>query len=93
MKPRWATRPWRLVTDYDCWHVSHESVTVQQVIENLQKNAETARNVIARTVEQIDLSEPSPYANALATAIITQPEHIPENVKRDLAPLIGKYVQ
>ena len=81
-----------LVTDYDCWHVSHESVTVQQVIENLQKNADTARKIIARTVEQIDLSQPSPHANALSTAIITQPDHIPENVKRDLAPLIGKYI-
>jgi 5'-methylthioadenosine phosphorylase len=82
-----------LVTDYDCWHESHASVTVEQVIQNLQKNAETARKIITKTVAALDASEPSPYAKALASAIITQPDHIPEQVKRDLAPLIGKYVK
>ena len=45
-----------LVTDYDCWHESHESVTVEQVIENLQKNAETARSIITRTIQGLDLT-------------------------------------
>jgi 5'-methylthioadenosine phosphorylase len=54
-----------LVTDYDCWHVSHASVTVEQIIQNLQKNAELARKVIARGVKALDLSVPSPHANAL----------------------------
>ena len=82
-----------LVTDYDCWHKSHDSVTVEQIIGNLNANAETARKIIRHTVAQLDLAEPSPHANALATALITQPDFIPERVKRDLAPLIGKYVQ
>jgi len=82
-----------LVTDYDCWHVSHESVTVAQIIENLTKNAETARKIVLETVTNLDLSEPSPHANALKSAIITQPDYIPGNIKRDLAPLIGKYVK
>lgn len=82
-----------LVTDYDCWHVSHESVTVAQIIENLQKNAETAKKLIRETVANLDLDEPSPHANALKNAIITQPDYIPESVKKDLAPLIGKYVK
>ena len=82
-----------LVTDYDCWHVSHESVTVEQVIENLQKNTETARQIILDTVTNLDLSEPSPHANALATSIITQPDFIPERTKRELAPLLGKYLK
>jgi 5'-methylthioadenosine phosphorylase len=82
-----------LVTDYDCWHVSHESVTVEQIIGNLQKNAETARQIILETVTNLDLREPSPYANALATSIITQPDFIPEKTKRELAPLLGKYVK
>jgi 5'-methylthioadenosine phosphorylase len=81
-----------LVTDYDCWHVSHESVTVVQIIENLQKNAETAKKIIIETVTHLDLSEPSPHANALRSAIITQPDYIPDKIKKDLAPLIGKYV-
>ena len=82
-----------LVTDYDCWHVSHESVTVEQIIGNLEKNAETARRIILETVANIDLSEPSPYANALASSIITQPDFISEQTKRELAPLIGKYLK
>ena len=82
-----------LVTDYDCWHVSHASVTVEQIIGNLQKNAETARQIILETVTNLDLSDPSPHANALATSIITQPNFISERTKRELAPLIGKYLR
>ncbi len=82
-----------LVTDYDCWHVSHTSVTVEQIIENLGKNAETARQIIVETVSQLDLDQPSPHANALKNAFITQPDYIPEAIKRDLAPIIGKYVK
>lgn len=81
-----------LVTDYDCWHVSHSSVTVEQIIENLGKNAESARRIIAETVSRLDLDEPSPHANALKNSIITQPDYISDAVKRDLAPIIGKYV-
>jgi 5'-methylthioadenosine phosphorylase len=82
-----------LVTDYDCWHVSHASVTVDQIIANLTKNAEAARRVIARTVKALDLSVPTPHAHSLKNAIITSPDHIPAKVKRDLAPIIGKYVK
>jgi 5'-methylthioadenosine phosphorylase len=82
-----------LVTDYDCWHVSHASVTVEQIITTLQKNAEAAHKIIARTVKALDLSVPSPQAHSLKNAIITHPDHIPERVKRDLAAIIGKYVK
>jgi 5'-methylthioadenosine phosphorylase len=82
-----------LVTDYDCWHVSHASVNVEQIIANLQKNAATARKIILHTVKALDLGVPSPFANALATSIITDRGSIPDHVKRDLAPIIGKYVQ
>ena len=82
-----------MVTDYDCWHESHESVTVEQVVENLQKNAETAQKMIAEVIHNLDLSVPSPHANALATAIITHPDFVPKNIKKDLALLIGKYIK
>jgi 5'-methylthioadenosine phosphorylase len=82
-----------LVTDYDCWHVSHASVTVEQIIANLTRNADAARRIISRTVKALDLNVPSPHAHALKNAIITNPGHIPERVKRDLAPIIGKYVK
>ncbi len=82
-----------LVTDYDCWHVSHSSVTVEQIIENLGKNAESARQIIVATVSQLDLDQPSPHADALKNAFITQPDYIPDAIKRDLAPIIGKYIK
>ena len=61
--------------------------------KHLGKNAETARQIIVETVSQLDLDEPSPHANALKNAFITQPDYIPEAIKRDLAPIIGKYVK
>jgi 5'-methylthioadenosine phosphorylase len=82
-----------LVTDYDCWHVSHASVTVEQILTNLHKNAEAAHRIISRTVKALDVSVPTPHAHSLKNAIITSPDHIPENLKRDLAPIIGKYLK
>ena len=83
-----------LVTDYDCWHPDHDAVTVEMVINNLHHNARTAQQVIAYAVEQLGTGRhPNDCASALASAIITRPEAIPEQVKRDLAPIIGKYVR
>ena len=82
-----------LVTDYDCWHPDHDSVTVEMIINNLTQNAKTAQQVIARVVEQLDVETRDPAHSALATAIITRPDAIPEQTKRDLAPIIGKYIK
>jgi 5'-methylthioadenosine phosphorylase len=81
-----------LVTDYDCWHPEHDSVTVEMIVKNLTQNAQTAQQVIARVVEKLDVTSHHDCHRALATAIITRPETIPEQVKRDLAPIIGKYI-
>jgi 5'-methylthioadenosine phosphorylase len=82
-----------LVTDYDCWHVSHASVTVEQILANLHKNAEAANKIISSTVKALDVGVPTPHAHSLKNAILTNPDQIPEKVKRDLAPIIGKYVK
>lgn len=82
-----------MVTDYDCWHEVEEDVTVEAIIENLQKNADTARRMIKNTVETLPFERTCECASALQYALITQPGHIPEELKRDLAPLIGKYVK
>ena len=82
-----------LVTDYDCWHPDHDSVTVAMIINNLTENAKIAQQVIARVVEQLDVETRDPAHSALATAIITRPDAIPEQTKRDLAPIIGKYIK
>ena len=82
-----------LVTDYDCWHPDHDTVTVEMIINNLTHNAKMAQQVIAGVVERLDVETPDPAHTALATAIITRPEAIPEKLKRDLAPLISKYIK
>jgi 5'-methylthioadenosine phosphorylase len=82
-----------LVTDYDCWHPDHDAVTVEMIIDNLTHNAKTAQQVIAGTVERLDATMRVPAHSALKTAIITRPDAIPEATRRDLAPLIGKYLK
>jgi 5'-methylthioadenosine phosphorylase len=81
-----------LVTDYDCWHPDHDAVTVEMVIGNLMQNAVTAQRVIAGTVARLDAARDCGCGQALATAIITRPDAVPAALKRDLAPLIGKYL-
>jgi 5'-methylthioadenosine phosphorylase len=81
-----------LVTDYDCWHPDHDSVTVELIVANLIQNAKTAQQIIAATVEQLGAARTCGCGSALATAIITRPEAVPAKVKQDLAPIIGKYI-
>ena len=81
-----------LVTDYDCWHPDHDTVTVEMVIGNLLHNAATAQQVIAGTVERLDGDRSCACASALASAIITRADAVPAALKRALAPLIGKYL-
>ncbi len=82
-----------LVTDYDCWHPDHDSVTVELIIANLTQNALTAQRSIAAAVEQLGANRSCGCKDALATAIITRPEHIADSVKQELAPIIGKYIK
>jgi len=82
-----------LVTDYDCWHPDHDSVTVEMIIQNLTANAKTAQAVIADAVARLPYDRTCECANALQYAIITRPDAVPERVKKDLAPIIGRYMK
>jgi 5'-methylthioadenosine phosphorylase len=82
-----------LVTDYDCWHPDHDSVTVDLIIGNLMQNAATAQKTIATAVERIGSARTCGCQDALATAIITQPPLWPESTKKELEPIIGKYAK
>ena len=82
-----------LVTDYDCWHPDHDHVTVEMVIANLMQNAKTAQHIIANAVEGLPYERTCECASALKYALITRPEAIPPQVRQDLAPLVGKYLQ
>jgi len=81
-----------LVTDYDCWHPDHDSVTVEMVMSTLSKNAATAQEIIAGAVARLPYERTCECASALKYALVTRPEMIPDQVKADLAPIIGKYV-
>jgi 5'-methylthioadenosine phosphorylase len=81
-----------LVTDYDCWHPDHDHVTVDMIIANLVQNAKTAQQIIARAVEGLPYVRTCECASALRYALITRPDAIPDSVKKELAPIIGKYV-
>ncbi len=81
-----------MATDYDCWHPEHDSVTVDMIVANLTQNARTAQKVIAGAVARAgDRERTCACASALATALITRPEMVPDATKRKLAPIIGKY--
>ena len=82
-----------LVTDYDCWHPGHDSVTADLIIATLLQNAETARRALAEAVSHLDGARTCACKDALASAIVTRPEHIPPVVLDELAPIIGRYVQ
>ncbi len=82
-----------LVTDYDCWHPDHDSVTVEMVIANLQRNATNAQKVIQETVKR--LSEKPPHSeahSALKYAILTQLDKVPQETKQKLELLLKKYM-
>jgi 5'-methylthioadenosine phosphorylase len=82
-----------LVTDYDCWHPDHDSVTVEMVMSILAKNAATAQQIIAGAVERLPYERTCECASALKYALVTRPEMVPDQVKKDLAPIIGKYIR
>jgi 5'-methylthioadenosine phosphorylase len=81
-----------LVTDYDCWHPDHDSVTVDLIIGNLLQNAVTAQKTIAEAVSRLTAPRTCSCKDALATAIITRPEHVPEQRKQELQAILGKYM-
>ena len=82
-----------LITDYDCWHPDHDSVTVELIIANLTQNAATAQKTIAAGIANLTGPRACACKDALATAIITRPELVPEKTKQELAPIIGKYMK
>jgi len=80
-----------LVTDYDCWHEAHESVTVDMIVANLTQNSRNAQTLILRTVEDLDQERRCTCGEALRNALITDRSCIPAETRHKLAPIIGKY--
>jgi 5'-methylthioadenosine phosphorylase len=81
-----------MITDYDCWHPEHASVTLEEIISNLNKNAENAQNVIREAVRAIPADRSCKCARALAHAIVTDPSVIPATARKRLSVIAGKYL-
>jgi len=82
-----------MVTDYDCWHQDHDAVTAEQIMGVLGRNAETARKVLRAAVRRLPIPRGCECATALKYALITPKELVPEAVKRELEPIVGRYLK
>lgn len=81
-----------MVTDYDCWHEEHDDVTVEMLIGYLTKNSENARRLMATVVPGLPGEFDCPCRHALKDAIITAPELVPEETRKRLEPILGRYL-
>ena len=81
-----------LVTDYDCWYEGHDDVTVDMVIEYLNKNVRNAQLILKDAVQKVAAKEtPNQYREAIKNAIFTAPDHWPAETAKKLEAIIGKY--
>ncbi|MDD3297176.1 MAG: S-methyl-5'-thioadenosine phosphorylase [Candidatus Omnitrophica bacterium] len=80
------------ITDYDCWHSQHKDVTLEMVLDNLKKNIENSKKVLREFIRAVDEKPDCSCRDALKYAIVTRPEFIPEEVKKKLDIIIGKYL-
>jgi len=81
-----------MVTDYDCWHPHHDSVTVDQIVAVLVKNAENACNVVREAVAAMPKERTCKCGSALAHAILTDRAKIPPATRERLKLIAGKYL-
>ena len=82
-----------LATDYDCWHDSEAEVSVEDVVKVMHENVETARRILVKTLQELPSDFPNSQENALQFALITDRAKISDQAKKDLAPLIGRYLE
>jgi 5'-methylthioadenosine phosphorylase len=81
-----------LATDYDCWKTDHDEVAIEDVLAVLNANVAMAKKVVHDVAPVLPAETKCHCRTALAHAIITDRAKIPAQVKRDLAPIIGRYV-
>lgn len=79
------------VTDYDCWRPDHDSVTTEMIVRCLMTGADTARAIVSRVVETLPERRSCRCGSALADAIVTAPELVPQSTRDRLAPIAGQY--
>ncbi len=82
-----------VVTDYDCWKETYEVVSADMVVDNLRRGIENVKKLMKKAISCLPEKRNCICCRALENAIITDPALIPEQVKRDLKPIIGKYIK
>lgn len=81
------------ITDYDVWHVSEEPVTVEMIIDTLNRNARLAQQAVQILARQLTAERPCSCGTALSSALITRPDRIPPETRQRLDLLVGKYLK
>ena len=81
-----------MVTDYDCWHETHDSVTVDQIVKVLNTNAENAARVVKHAVKLMPPERKCKCGSALEFAILTDPAKMPAATRQKLGLLLDKYL-
>jgi 5'-methylthioadenosine phosphorylase len=81
-----------MITDYDCWHAEHDSVSVSSIIATLKQNASNAQNAIREAIKTLPVERRCKCGSALNHAILTDPRVVPAKTKKNLAAILGKYL-
>ena len=81
-----------MVTDYDCWHPGHESVTAEMILTNLRKGVDTVKRVLKLLLPSVPERRDCACASALKHAVVTDTKYVPENKRKELELLIGRYL-
>jgi 5'-methylthioadenosine phosphorylase len=80
-----------MITDFDCWHPEHESVTASQIMATLSQNAENAQKVLRTAVRELTAARTCKCGSALRHSLVTDLKIVPKATKKKLAAIIGKY--
>ncbi len=81
-----------MITDYDCWHPEHESVTAAQIIATLNQNAENAQKALRTAVRELPAGRSCKCGSALQHALVTDLRIVPKATKKLLAAILAKYI-
>ena len=81
-----------MITDYDCWHPEHDSVSVSSIMATLNQNASNAQNMIREAIKTLPVERKCKCGSALNHAIITDTKVVPARTKKNLAAILGKYL-
>lgn len=81
-----------MITDYDCWHPRHDSVSVTQIIATLNQNSSNAQSVLREAVKSLPHNRACKCGSALKHAILTDPKVVPARTKENLSAILAKYL-